>query len=82
MEQSVYLKKTIVQKALTDAEGIRLIGLQVKEDPAFMDLQKITFAVELSEILSKSRNKILLNTDMLLLDIFSDVVTDDKSRKS
>ena len=78
VEQSTYQRKTIVQRAQTDAEGTMLIGQQVKENPAFMDLQKINFAIELSEILSKSRNKILLSTDMLLLDIFSDVVVSEK----
>jgi prohibitin 2 len=80
VEQSLYQKKSIIQRAQTDAEGIMLIGEQVKENPAFMDLQKINFAIELSEILSKSRNKILLNTDMLLLDIFSDVVSDSSKK--
>ena len=75
VEQSTYIKKSIVQRAETDAAGIKLIGEQVKKDPAFMDLQKIDFSVELSEVFAKSRTKIILNTDLLMLDTFSDVVS-------
>lgn len=74
VEQSHYQKKSIIQRAQTEAEGFKLIGTQVREDPAFLELQKINFAVELSDIFSKSRNRIILNTDMLMVDIFSDVV--------
>lgn len=81
VEQSQYQKKSIIQRAQTEAEGFKLIGSQVKEDPAFLELQKINFATELSEIFAKSRNRILLNTDMLMVDIFSDVVSSDTGKK-
>lgn len=71
VDQSEHLKKTLIQKGQLDAKGIKLIGEQVKQDPAFMELQKISFAVDLSEIVAKSRNKVLVNTSMLLLDTFA-----------
>jgi prohibitin 2 len=80
VEQSQYQKMSIIQRAQTEAEGFKLIGSQVKEDPAFLELQKINFATELSEIFAKSRNRILLNTDMLMVDIFSDVVGSETSK--
>jgi prohibitin 2 len=80
VEQGLYQKKSIIQRAQTEAEGFKLIGTQVQKDPAFLELQKINFAVEVSEVFSKSRNKILLNTDMLLVDIFADVVSSEPIR--
>jgi prohibitin 2 len=77
VEQSVYQAKTIIQRAQTEAEGFRLIGSQA-ESSAFLEIQKMNFAVQLSDIFSRSRNRILLNTDMLLVDIFSDVVSSEK----
>lgn len=74
IEQSMHNKRSIVQRAEADATGIRLIGEQVKQDPAFMDLQKIDLSVELSEVFAKSRNRVILNTDLLMLDTFTDVV--------
>lgn len=80
VEQSLYQKKSIIQRAQTEAEGFKLIGSQVQQDPAFLELQKINFAVEVSEVFSKSRNRILLSTDMLLVDTFSDVIAADSSK--
>lgn len=77
VEQSLYQKKTIIQRAQTEAEGFRLIGSQSKSS-AYLEIQKMNFAIQLSDIFAKSKNRILLNTDMLLVDIFSDVVGSEK----
>lgn len=71
VNQRTQEKRSIVIQSDAEAKGIELIGKQTKENPAFLDLQRINFAVELSEIFANSRNKVLLNTDMLLIDIFS-----------
>lgn len=71
VNQAKYQGQSIIQRAQTEAEGFKLIGTEAKQNPAFMDLQRITFATELSEILAKARNKVLVNSDMLMVDLHS-----------
>lgn len=69
-------KKTIVEKAKGEAESAELIGTAVKKNPGFMKLRRIDAARDISEIVSKSGNKIYLNADSLLLNLLGDA--DDK----
>lgn len=65
VEKAKQIKKSTIIQAEADVEGIKLIGKAVKENPAYLTLQKIQYAKEIADILSKSRNKILLDSNQL-----------------
>lgn len=49
-------------------ESIRLIGKAVKENPAYLILQKIEASKNIAKILSQSNNNVLLDSRMLLVN--------------
>ncbi|KAK2197168.1 bifunctional Band 7-SPFH domain superfamily/Prohibitin/Band 7 domain [Babesia duncani] len=60
-------KKSTIIKAQGEAEAARLIGSAMRDNPAFITLRRIETAKEVADILSKSQNKIMLNSESLLL---------------
>lgn len=73
-------KKTIITKAVGEAQSADLIGNAVKKNPGFMKLRRIEAAKDIANIVSKSGNKIYLNADSLLLNLLSDA--DEKISKT
>merc|ERR1712157_187282 len=73
-------KKTIITKAKGEAESAELIGKAVKKNPGFMMLRRIDAARDIADIVSKSGNKIYLNSDSLLLNLLGDA--DEKFEKT
>lgn len=61
-------KKSTIIKAQGEAEAAKLIGTAVKDNPAFMELKKIELSKEVSTIISKCQNKVMLSSDALLLN--------------
>ena len=62
------IKKSAIIKAEADVESIRLIGSAVKENPAYLDLQKIEASKKISKLLSKGRNRVLLDSQILMVN--------------
>merc|ERR1719203_2023631 len=56
-------KKTIITKAMGEAQSAELIGNAVKKNPGFIKLRRIDAAKDIADIVSKSGNKIYLNAD-------------------
>jgi prohibitin 2 len=62
--------KSIVVKAEGEAESARLIGEAMKKaGPSFIQLRKIEAARDIAQSISKSSNKILLDSSSLLLNL-------------
>ena len=68
VEKAKQVKKSAIINAEADCKSIELIGEAVKENPAYLTLKRIEAAKEIAEILKKSRNKILLDSNLLLLN--------------
>ena len=62
-------KQTIITRAQGEAQSTMLIGNAVKKNPGFMKLRKIEAAGVIATTVSKSGNKIYLNSDSLLLNL-------------
>jgi len=69
VDQAVQEKRSKIVLAEGEAESARLIGDAVKKNPGFMQLRQIEAAREIATIISNSKNRIMLNTDALLLDV-------------
>lgn len=69
VDRAIQEKKSTIIKAEADVQAIQLIGAVVKDNPAYLQLQQIELAKNISEILSKSKNRTMLNSDMLMLNL-------------
>merc|ERR1719215_26378 len=73
-------KRTIITKAMGEAESATLIGTAVKKNPGFMKLRRIDAARDIANIVSRSGNKIYLNPLHGTLNLLVDA--DEKFEKT
>lgn len=64
-------KRTIIH-AEGEKESARMIGDAIKANPGFVELRKISVAKEISSLLSKSANRMVLSTESLLMSLSDD----------
>lgn len=68
-------KKSTIIRAQGQAKSAELIGNAIKKNPAFAQLRRLETAKEIAQTMSKSANKLYLNTDSLLLNLLQDSTT-------
>merc|ERR1712039_517496 len=61
-------KRTIIH-AEGEKESAKMIGEAIKANPGFIELRRIEKAKEISQLLSKSSNRMVLSADSLLLNL-------------
>merc|ERR1712084_28936 len=61
-------KRTIIH-AEGEKQSAAMIGDAIKANPGFIELRRIEKAKEISQLLSKSSNRMVLSTESLLLDL-------------
>jgi len=79
VERALQEKKSSIIKAEADAQSISLIGEQINQNPAYVQIQRIETARNISNILSQAKNRILLPSDVLMVDM-SKQVFDSKAK--
>uniref|UniRef100_A0A0G4G9G5 Prohibitin n=1 Tax=Chromera velia CCMP2878 TaxID=1169474 RepID=A0A0G4G9G5_9ALVE len=62
-------KKSTVIKAQGEAQAAGLIGEAIKNNPGFVDLRKIEAAKEVANVISKSANRVMLDSNNLLMNL-------------
>lgn len=87
-EQAKYLvleaiqeKKSKIIHAEGESRAAKLIGEAIKANPGFAELRRIEAARQVAETLSRSHNKIYLNSDGLLVNMLTDFVRIDNVSK-
>jgi len=65
-------KKRIIIKAEGEANAAKMIGKAMKENPGFIDLRRIDVARDIANMVAKSQNRLLLNSDALMLNLVGD----------
>ena len=68
VEQAIQKKKSSIIKAEADVEAIKLIGTAIKTNPAYLDLEKIEAAKFIAKQLQNGNNKVLLDSDLLMMN--------------
>jgi len=61
-------KRTIIH-AEGEMKSAEMIGDAIKQNPGFVELRRITVAKEISQLLSRSNNRMVLSTESLLLNL-------------
>ena len=69
MEQAVQDKRSTIIKAQGEAKAAKLLGAALATSPAFLELRRIEAAREIATIMSRSRNRIFLEADTLLMNL-------------
>lgn len=68
VEKAKQVKKSHIITAEGDAQSIDLIGQALQESPLFLELFRIETSKEIAETLSKSRNRVMLDSSSLLIN--------------
>lgn len=69
VEKAIQEKQSTIVKAEGEALSATMIGDAIAKNPAFIQLRKIEAAREVAQIMSKASNKVMLNSDALLLNL-------------
>merc|ERR1711934_660674 len=69
VQQAAEEKKQKIVSAEGEAESATLIGEALKQNPAYLKLQRIEYGKKVSRVISQSPNKVMMNTENLLLDV-------------
>merc|ERR1712080_660528 len=72
VQQALQEKKSAIIKAEADAKSAELIGKSVAENPAFIEIRRLEAAQEIAQVISKSHNRVFLESDSLLVNLLSD----------
>ena len=69
VDQAIQDKKSTIIKAQGEAKAAKLFGEQLVRSPAYLDLRRIEIARDIATIMSRSRNRVFLEADSLLMNI-------------
>ncbi|CAG8558966.1 1043_t:CDS:2 [Ambispora leptoticha] len=69
VERARQEKQSIIIKAEGEAKSAELLGEAIRNKPGFIELRKIETARDIANILSNSQNKLLLDSETLLLNL-------------
>ena len=69
VEKAEQDKKSAIIRAEGEAKSAQLLGDAIQNNPSFLTLRKIEAAREIAGTIAASPNRVLLNTDSLLLNL-------------
>lgn len=69
VDQAREVKKSTIIKAEASAKSIELVGQASKDNPSYLDVRKIEYMEKIAQILAESRNKVMLNNDVLNMNL-------------
>jgi len=73
VDKAIQDKLSTVVKAQGEAESAKLIGEAILNKPGFVELRKIETAREIAATLSNSKNRLMLNSETLLLNLAEEI---------
>lgn len=69
VDQALQDKRSRIIQAIGEAKAAELLGEALTTSPAFLDLRRIEAAREIATIMSRSRNRVFLEADTLLMNL-------------
>ncbi|KAG8992614.1 Prohibitin-2, subunit of the prohibitin complex (Phb1p-Phb2p) [Tulasnella sp. JGI-2019a] len=72
VDQAIQEKQSIIVRAQGEARSAELIGEAVRTSQGFLQLRRLEAAREIAQILSNSGNKVMLDSQSLLLNVTDD----------
>ncbi|SPP73676.1 prohibitin-2 [Drosophila guanche] len=80
VERAKQEKQQKIVQAEGEAEAAKMLGLAVKQNPAYLKLRKLRAAQSIARTIASSQNKVYLSADSLMLNI-QDSAFDDMTEK-
>jgi prohibitin 2 len=81
VERALQEKKSTIIRAQGVSKSAELVGEAIKNNPAFVQLRRIDSAKEIATVISRSANKVYLNSDSLLLNLIHDSTGNNNYKK-
>ncbi|KDO26987.1 hypothetical protein SPRG_07700 [Saprolegnia parasitica CBS 223.65] len=75
VDKALQEKKSTIIRAQGQAKAAELVGEAIKKNPAFTQLRRLDAAKEIAAVMSKSQNRVYLNSESLLLNLLHDSTT-------
>jgi prohibitin 2 len=72
VERAYQEKESIIIRAQGEARSAQLIGESLRRNKGFLELRRLEAAREIAIILSQSKNKVMLDSESLLLNVAGD----------
>ncbi|KIM29975.1 hypothetical protein M408DRAFT_328415 [Serendipita vermifera MAFF 305830] len=69
VDQAIQEKQSIILRAQGEARSAELIGDAVRKNKGFLELRKLEAARDNAQVLASSGNRVMLDSDTLLLDV-------------
>lgn len=69
VDQAIQEKQSIIVRAQGEAKSAELIGDAIKQNKGFLTLRKLEAAREIAQLVSGSGNRVMLDSDSLLLNV-------------
>jgi len=76
VDQAIQEKQSIIVKAQGEARSAELIGEAVRSNKGFLQLRRLEAAREIASMLATSGNKVMLDSQSLLLNVAGDDIAD------
>ncbi|OQS06356.1 prohibitin-2 [Thraustotheca clavata] len=80
VDKAIQEKKSTIIRAQGQAKAAELVGEAIKKNPAFTQLRRLDAAKEIAQVMSKSQNRVYLNSESLLLNLLHDSTTGSFSK--
>ncbi|KAG8802148.1 Prohibitin-2, subunit of the prohibitin complex (Phb1p-Phb2p) [Serendipita sp. 399] len=78
VDQAIQEKQSIIVRAQGEARSAELIGDAVRKNKGFLELRKLEAARDIAGLLSMGNNRVMLDSDTLLLNVAADAFKDAK----
>ncbi|KAG8802203.1 Prohibitin-2, subunit of the prohibitin complex (Phb1p-Phb2p) [Serendipita sp. 399] len=78
VDQAIQEKQSIIVRAQGEARSAELIGDAVRKNKGFLELRKLEAARDIAGLLSTGNNRVMLDSDTLLLNVAADAFKDAK----
>jgi len=69
VDQAIQEKQSIIVRAQGEAKSAELVGEALRNNKGFLELRRLEAAREIANVLANSGNKILLDSESLLLNV-------------
>lgn len=80
VKQAEQDKKSTIIQAQGEADSIQLIGTAMAKNPGYIQLRQLRAASAIAEVMSKSNNEMVLDSDSLLLNILNEGSSNERLR--
>ncbi|KAF0852906.1 mitochondrial prohibitin 2 (Phb2) [Andalucia godoyi] len=81
VEKAIQDRSATIIRAEGEAESAAMIGKAMKDNPGFLELRRLEAAREVAHTVAKSPNKVYLDSNSLMMNVFDSLVDQKEAKK-